>query len=164
MNINALAGMRCPKCRSEGPFRIEVRKVLTMHDDGSEDEGGDEEWNNESYCKCCKCPNDWAGTVADFRVPKFTPGPWVHRATAGNHDFAIYDEATGRDLALVRDFHEPNARLIVESPTMYELLAAALEAIDPFLDETPKNAEDERLWALHASISQLQDRVEGRDT
>lgn len=54
---------------------------------------------------------------------KHTPGPWTYKATAGDHDFAIYPEATGRDVALVRDFNEANARLIAEAPAMRELLA-----------------------------------------
>ena len=53
-----------------------------------------------------------------------TAGPWNSQATAGNHDYAIYSESEGKDLALVRDFHEANARLIAAAP---ELLAA-LEA------------------------------------
>ncbi len=55
-----------------------------------------------------------------------TPGPWIYRNTAGNHDFAVYQESTGRDVALVRDFNEANARLIAAAPEMY----AQLEAID----------------------------------
>lgn len=54
-----------------------------------------------------------------------TPGPWTYQATAGNHDFAIYPESTGRDVALVRDFNEANARLIAVAPTMLEVLQEA---------------------------------------
>jgi hypothetical protein len=57
-----------------------------------------------------------------------TPGPWAYHATAGNHDFAIYPEATGRDVALVRDFNEANARLIVAAPELLQALRLA-EAI-----------------------------------
>lgn len=45
---------------------------------------------------------------------------WTYQATAGNHDFAVYEESTGRDVALVRDFNEGHARLIAAAP---ELLA-----------------------------------------
>lgn len=54
-----------------------------------------------------------------------TPGPWTYQATAGNHDYAVYPEATGKCLALVRDFDEANARLITAAP---ELLEAAQNA------------------------------------
>lgn len=51
-----------------------------------------------------------------------TPGPWTHNATAGDHDFAVYPEATGRDVALVRDFNEANARLIAAAPELLRCL------------------------------------------
>ena len=51
-----------------------------------------------------------------------TPGPWTHKATAGNHDFSIYPESTGRDVALVRDYNESNARLIAAAPELLEAL------------------------------------------
>lgn len=56
-----------------------------------------------------------------------TPGPWTHKATAGDHDFAVYPEATGRDVALVRDFNEANARLIAAAPEMLEALQQLYE-------------------------------------
>lgn len=56
-----------------------------------------------------------------------TPGPWAHSALAGDHEFAVYAEATGRDIALVRDFDEANARLIAAAP---ELLAACNRMLD----------------------------------
>jgi hypothetical protein len=59
-----------------------------------------------------------------------TPGPWAYQATAGNHDFAIYPEATGRDLALVRDFNEANARLIAAAPDLLAALRALLAVYD----------------------------------
>ncbi len=46
---------------------------------------------------------------------KVTPGPWTAQALAGNHDYAIYDEASGKDLALVRNFHAANTALIVSA-------------------------------------------------
>lgn len=45
-------------------------------------------------------------------MTKHTPGPWIYHATAGDHDFSVYPESDGRDVALVRDFNEANARLI----------------------------------------------------
>lgn len=72
--------------------------------------------------ECCETPigNPHAGTCPTLQP---TPGPWHYHATAGHHDFLIYAEATGRDIALVRDFNEANARLIVKAPEMRRLLA-----------------------------------------
>lgn len=50
---------------------------------------------------------------------------WSYQPTAGNHDFLIYDEATGKDVALSRDNDEPRARLIASAPD----LLATLEAL-----------------------------------
>lgn len=61
-----------------------------------------------------------------------TPGPWTHKATAGDHDFLIYPEATGRDVALVRDFNEANARLIAAAPDMLEALRQAWHFVHSF--------------------------------
>lgn len=53
--------------------------------------------------------------------PKHTPGPWNYQALAGKHDFAVYADADGKNLALVCGFYEANARLIAAAP---DLLAA----------------------------------------
>jgi hypothetical protein len=70
-------------------------------------------------------------------MDKHTPGPWTYHATAGNHDFSVYPEATGRDVALVRDFNEANARLIAAAPDLLAALAnasAAFDAVCEYLD------------------------------
>lgn len=61
-----------------------------------------------------------------------TPGPWTHKATAGNHDFIIYSEAedSGRDIALVRDFDEANARLIAAAPELLHACELALHYLN----------------------------------
>jgi len=75
-NTNCLAGMQCP-CGSEGPFRITVRTVVEMHDDGSENLAGDLVFDNGDWCVCCRCKH--AGLVSDFRrtlverVPTLAP-------------------------------------------------------------------------------------------
>lgn len=43
---------------------------------------------------------------------KHTPGPRTYSETAGDHDFLIYPESGGPDVALVRDFDKHNARRI----------------------------------------------------
>ena len=59
---------------------------------------------------------------------KHTPGPWMYQASAGGHDWLIYSEnPDGKDIAIVRQFHEANAALIAAVP---ELLALVLDALD----------------------------------
>lgn len=72
-----------------------------------------------------------------------TPGNWTYQPTAGKHDFSVYSEATGRTIALVRDFDEANARLIAAAPRMRELLTMFVSAesllvhpTDPLCAET----------------------------
>ena len=69
-----------------------------------------------------------------------TKGPWDLHATAGNHDFSIYGD-DGKDIALVRDFHEANARLIAAAPELLEALDALLWAA---AEKTLKQKEE--IW------------------
>ncbi len=57
-----------------------------------------------------------------------TPGPWTYQPTAGNHDFIVYSEGapSRSDVALVRDFHEANARLIAAAPDLLDALTRLL--------------------------------------
>lgn len=66
-NTNCLEGMKCPKCGSLEPFRIEVTTTAIMYDEGSDYDkyGGDLDWEDESYCKCMEC--DFEGAVKDFK-------------------------------------------------------------------------------------------------
>lgn len=63
-NTNCLAGMKCPICSNYGPFYIQSQCITLVHDDGTETDYGDTEWNADSYCKCYECKH--AGTVEDF--------------------------------------------------------------------------------------------------
>lgn len=61
---------------------------------------------------------------------KHTPGPWTYHATAGNHDFEVYPEATGKTVALVLNFDEANAALIATAPDLLDdLLMAQAELV-----------------------------------
>lgn len=64
MNTNCLAGMECPVCASEGPFRIVVRSWATVSDEGTE-EFGDIEWDDQSGCSCLDCKH--MASIQDFR-------------------------------------------------------------------------------------------------
>ena len=65
-NTNCLEGMACPQCGSLGPFTIEIKTTVVMHDDGSELGRGHEQWDGDSYCGCREC--DTHGVVSDFRT------------------------------------------------------------------------------------------------
>lgn len=92
-NTNCLAGMRCPKCFSLGPFKlatkgpdpellfnmrqmelyravengdIAIREYMAAwHDDGSEDTGGDTEFVLDGEGECLSCGH--AGLVKNFK-------------------------------------------------------------------------------------------------
>jgi len=64
-NTNCLEGMQCPQCRSLEPFNIEVKTMMKVFDNGTDDHGNTE-WDDHSYCECCNC--HLYGTVAQFKT------------------------------------------------------------------------------------------------
>ena len=62
-NTNCLAGIKCPKCSSEGPFRIACLVTCVVHDDGV-DSYESPEWYDDDSCSCMAC--SFAGDVATF--------------------------------------------------------------------------------------------------
>ena len=62
-NTNCLEGMKCPKCRSEGPFRIVTKCWSVVSDDGVE-ECYDHDWDVNAPCLCANCFLD--ATVRQF--------------------------------------------------------------------------------------------------
>jgi hypothetical protein len=66
-NANCLDGMKCPKCGSLEPFSIEVRMMVAVSDDGTEDYGN-AEWEDASYCECRACC--FHGIAGDFRIDR----------------------------------------------------------------------------------------------
>ena len=77
--------------------------------------------------------NDEIEIEMDPETPH-TPGPWDYRALAGDHDYGVYAEGgDGRDLALVRDFHAGNARLIAAAPELLDALTGLLAVYDQHL-------------------------------
>lgn len=88
----------------------------------------------------------------------FTPGPWMYQATAGNHDFLVYPESTGRDVALVRDFNEANARLIAAAPELLTALRELVAALPASSSKTPRTR-----WNAEAVARAAIAKAEGRD-
>jgi hypothetical protein len=64
MNINLLATMQCPGCKSRGPFKIAATTLFTMDIHGTET-FDDPEYDRGSYCQCPTCGR--SGIVEDFR-------------------------------------------------------------------------------------------------
>lgn len=67
MNTNCLAGLRCPNCGSEGPFRIRAVASFLLHDDGA-DEFWEMDWDGNSWCQCANCNHGHETTVDDFMI------------------------------------------------------------------------------------------------
>jgi phage FluMu protein Com len=65
-NTDCLEGIRCPGCKQEDELMIELLVSVRITDDGTEDQGGDYEWDDNSPCSCPKCK--FLGTIKDFQV------------------------------------------------------------------------------------------------
>ena len=64
-NSNCLEGMACPKCGSEGPFKITVVASALICDEGVL-ETTNHDWEDMDYCGCDECHHH--GTVGDFKI------------------------------------------------------------------------------------------------
>lgn len=84
-NENCLAGMRCPECGNDEPFKIAITAYAIMYDEGSEEIEEEITWDDASYCECQACL--FAGTVADFQesVPCSLCGEQTKAMTAYLH-------------------------------------------------------------------------------
>jgi hypothetical protein len=65
-NTNCLEGVRCPQCGYEDGFYISALVELYVVHDGTEDQGGDHEWEGGSPCRCGSCGHQ--ATVRDFCI------------------------------------------------------------------------------------------------
>jgi len=66
-NENCLRGMRCPKCKSEGPFSISASTWVTVTDDGIQ-ATDDIAWNDNNTCLCLNFDCHTVGKIKDFRT------------------------------------------------------------------------------------------------
>ena len=55
VNDHYLAGVKCPKCKSNGPFTLEVECLTTVTDDGLDKTMAINWWDNETCCLCADC-------------------------------------------------------------------------------------------------------------
>lgn len=65
-NKNCLINIACPECGNRDQFRIEMKSVFTLRDDGTEGYE-DTEWERNDYCQCSQCQRE--GKVRDFTFP-----------------------------------------------------------------------------------------------
>lgn len=63
-NVNCLAGFRCPKCGSYGPFQIAATCWVDVTDAGTGDPT-EFEWDEDSPCVCSECKH--SSNVGGFR-------------------------------------------------------------------------------------------------
>lgn len=68
MNPNCLKGVMCPKCGQTERFDIAAHCLVTVTDDGTDNER-EFEWDGNDTIWCCLC--DHTATFADFRHPGF---------------------------------------------------------------------------------------------
>ena len=66
-NENVLEGMLCPRCKSEGPFKIHGNAMFLVYDDGC-DSFELLSWEDSDVAECAEC--GYIGRVRDFREPK----------------------------------------------------------------------------------------------
>jgi hypothetical protein len=55
LNVNCLDGMQCPICGQQESFYVLASHEVLVTDDGTEDEGGDWEWCDDSPARCRVC-------------------------------------------------------------------------------------------------------------
>ena len=65
-NSNCLTNIACPECGNRDQFRIEMKSMFTLRDDGT-DGYEDTEWGRSNYCQCGQCQHE--GKVRDFIFP-----------------------------------------------------------------------------------------------
>ena len=63
MSVRSNHSVQCPNCGDDDDLTIEaVRRLdVRLYPDGTDDDGGDTEWDDNSGCSCGKC--NWSGTV-----------------------------------------------------------------------------------------------------
>jgi len=91
-NKNCLEGIECPRCGSQGPFRIACTSMMDVEDDGTGD-CEDIEWDDKSYCECRNCSA--YATVRYFRITNkhklYIPDKTEANMLRYTHDWSVLD-------------------------------------------------------------------------
>ena len=66
-------GLQCPKCKQGDSLQIQVTRWANLLPNGTDDEAGDTEWDDESEAQCTGCV--WEGRVKDLLVIELDAEP-----------------------------------------------------------------------------------------
>jgi hypothetical protein len=64
-NDNCLYDIECPVCAHYSEFKIEIRAMVRITDEGTSDMY-DSDWTDESFILCTNC--NYHGAVREFRI------------------------------------------------------------------------------------------------
>jgi predicted RNA-binding Zn-ribbon protein involved in translation (DUF1610 family) len=65
--------MQCPNCGDDSALAVQALIWVTLHGDGTEDEGGDHEWDDKAKAMCKAC--GWNGSIIQCQEA-FTNPDW----------------------------------------------------------------------------------------
>ena len=65
-NENCLEDMACPVCGQRERFKIEMKAIIEIRDEGTEDHG-DTDWDGNSWCECPESECRHEGKARDFK-------------------------------------------------------------------------------------------------
>jgi hypothetical protein len=63
MTIKDQWKMICPSCKKDSRLYVTALLEVRLQSDGTEDEGGDREWDGQSTCRCGEC--GWSGKATE---------------------------------------------------------------------------------------------------
>jgi hypothetical protein len=89
-NTNCLDGIRCPRCKQSDAFYIVASHEVRVTDAGTDDEGGDWEWNGDSQSRCADDCCGFSGELREFQV-KNQPRDPLHDEDYDSNDDQIAD-------------------------------------------------------------------------
>ena len=149
-NENCLKGMRCSKCGSEGPFKINVSAMAVIHDDGVA-EYTEPDWPDHTFCACNQCGHrSTAGHFTEGFVAedcRLWIGLHHHRHGVSVHPLFRGEEPGHDDFAeiLGDDFEPDREDEYVEIVGSFELPEAAVAAKEALAVHTLRQIQ-EILW------------------
>ena len=83
---------------------------------------------------------------------------WSHQPSAGNHHYLVYDDLTGRDVAIECNFNKANADLMAAAPELLAALRDLIAALPASSSRTPRAR-----WNAEAVARAAIAKAEGRD-
>jgi rubrerythrin len=87
MNTDLLQGKACPKCGYDKMLKIECNVMFEVFDDGTGDQEGSIEWDDDALTQCPKCNH--SGALNTFKKTEESEDPLTSSTWAG------YDHEAG---------------------------------------------------------------------